>query len=1676
MKKRILYLGMVLSFFATDLVAQPCDIPPATNNCENAPVLCSFDDLDGYCTSMSSDLTFNAPSPLCNNGGAPHNPLWFAFYAGCTELQVTIHLSSCDTVNGTTGVQGAIYGYAGNGLCTGSTDQPAEILDCDGACPNDDFLTLNPMGMTVGNIYYFMIDGCAGSACDLTVSVDNKCGEPYIDNWPEPIEGPTLVCSGATTTYTIEPPTGAIDFWWYLDGVEVNVGSDNFIEIQWPSAGTYELCVDASNQCVNVGENPSLTCITIEVYDVTPEDPDPVAICEDATYSYNGADYPPGVHNVNVPTPQGCDSMIVLTIDPILKVNNDLGPFYVCESGGTVSVGGQIFSAADQGPHEIVLPQFAPPNCDSTLMFEIIPIQVDAYVDDPQELGCGIFEVTLNGENSVYGPIDALVSYQWSASNGGVLGSPSDEPTMIVETAGTYCMRMTVTDPGGTVSCIDSFCVTVIQNVVPDISATIDTITCLNPLATLVGMTMVPNPTFQWYDPSGIFLGATSTVQSGEPGLHTFIVTDDKGCSNLIEIEVPSDIQIPDIQANASDSLDCVVTNVQLIGNSFTPGTTFLWKNSAGDTLSTQKNASTMNPGTYKFFVLAANGCVDSLTVFVDQDILPPLAGASTDTLTCLLPNPILDGSTNIPNPIFSWTGPNGFTANTEDAAAPGPGVYTLTVTKPVNGCTADTTITVFSDIALPDVSAQGDTLDCIITTIALNGNSNTQGATYQWFDPAMAPVGTTPSINVSTPGVYTLTVTGPNGCTQSTTAEAILNANIPNINVTQTDDTITCLVPDIDLTGSSGVNVTYAWTDGNNQPVGSNPVLNVTSAGAYTLLITAANGCTNSQTVGIGEDLAPPVIDNVAGGIIDCATDSIQLSASSSTPGVKYQWFNAGGVPLSPGPAPFTKATGTFTLVVTAYNGCTSSMTATVTSSPDKPQNVVATTTGPITCAVQNVNINVTSSTPGLTYQWSGPGAFNSMTAMNSVSLNGNYSVTVTDPSNGCTEESAISVPIDTIHPVVSPTGDLITCTNPSADISVVSVPNTVNYAWTNPSNGSVGGNTPAINVTTSGTYHVAVTNPVNGCVTTVPVVVTQNTTQPNLGLLSSTTITCANPTATINAGSTTPMVIFNWTGPGINAGNMTFEDPTVTVPGLYTLVVTDPINGCTNTQSIPVSEDKVPPQVSISGGLIDCTMPTRTITATINPTNSVSLEWQLNGSTVPGNTPSIQASQPGVYTLIITNQLNGCVSQDTAEVILDDQTPNVTATGGTLTCLVPDVDVIALSTTPGVTYSWTGPGGFTGTNAIENVSVAGTYTVVVTAPNGCTNTTTATVLEEKDFPVAVASSSNIIDCTNQSTTLSSTGSSTGSDYSYSWTDPSGGFLSSSSSIPNVTVTGTYSLVITNVISGCTTEATVDVEDNQNLPTGLDVELSDPRCFGFKDGSISILGVTGGTPDFLYSLNGGPFTPNPQFSGLGEGSYTITVQDAAGCVYSAPPLDLEEPEQLLVELGEDFILQWGRDTFLYALISPPNALLQSITWTPTGIDTTFNNNEILIKPFNQTLYSVTVVDSAGCRAVDQILVLVEKRRPIFIPTAFHPGGEQNTRFYIQTGDGITEIEKMEVFNRWGERVWSNESFQPNDPAQGWDGMIRGEPANPEVFVYYAKILFDDGVTILYKGDVTLMR
>jgi hypothetical protein len=1633
---------------------------------------------------MSANMTFQGPSPLCAQGGAPHNTSWFAFYAGCPTLQITVTPSNCVAVGGQLGVQAMIYFYGGDGLCPGSQQQPQQVIACQSIpCFTTPWtLTAN---LTVGQIYYFLLDGCAGSYCDIQITT-SPCGPPAIDPFIGNIQGPLVICTGATTTYTSPQPVGAVEYHWYLDGNEIQVGPTNLVDITWTEAGTYQLCVDASNQCVDVSEAPNEICIDIEVYDITPEDPEPRLICEDKTTPYNGQQYPPGVYNINIPTAQGCDSIVTLTVLPDPNVDEDLGLIYLCPND-IVVVGGVQWDYSNQGQQSYTInksyPVYAGDFCDSTINFEIIGLYVDAFIFEPWDLGCDFPEVELIGSNSVAGP-EGTVIYQWEAFQGGVLGPGADGPDMTVNEPGKYCLRVEIIAPDGSTSCWDSMCVIVNQNDIPHVSAQQPAaITCTNPVVTLVGSSNTPNTTGQWLDPNWNILTPIDPpnnfqAQATEPGIYTFVISDEFECTNETIVVVEDLRDFPDVEA-FGDVITCTNNPGTLTGFSGTPGITYTWLDSNGTPLGNPPNNPNFpapGPGTYTLVVTnPANGCSSQEDAIVDIDQVAPIPTASADILTCNTPNPAILGGSNVPGASYRWTFGGNTYSTQRDTVAGLSGSYTLIVTNPANGCTADTTIIVEENTALPNAEAQGDSIDCVKTIATLIGSSGDPGVTYQWFDPANAPAGNTPTINVDVAGTYTLIVTGLNGCTRSVTALVSENVVIPSININATDDVITCLVPEITLTASSNMNVTYNWNTG-----ATSASIAVTTAGTYCVTVTAGNGCTNELCYVIDEDLAVPVITSVTGGTIDCIVDCINLDAQSSTPNVTFQWISPGGVPLPAGPNPCVSTPGPYTLIVTGANGCTATQTALVQSSPDAPQDVATSVSGPLTCVVNQVTINVTSTTPGVTFQWSGPGINpgNATQQSPTVNLPGTYNVTVTNTANGCATPADVSVSIDTVAPILTPNGGLITCTETEDQISVTSSPATgISWAWSDPTGTPFGGSTPQITVTEPGIWNVVVTNNNNGCTASTPVLVDEDRDFPDLSPLTAARITCDNPTSTIVAVSTTPGVEYLWTGPGINPGNQSVSNPEVTLPGNYTVVVTNPLNGCARSESITVIEDTVNPTITMQGFTINCTTPSAPLTATVTPTTGIAITWERNGNPIAGTTPTLNIAEDGVYRITVRNTDNGCVSSAEATIVADFVQPDIQVSGTELTCIDLTGPVNGSSTTPGATFAWTGPGVPPGqeTNPSFLVSVPGSYVLTVTAPNGCTNQATAVVTEDKDLPTAVASSSNIIDCTNETTTLSSAGSSTGPQMAYAWTF-GGTFLGANSTLPGVSQPGVYTLRVTNNENGCFSETTVVVQENQDLPTGIEVDLQNPRCFGFRDGIIVVNNVIGGTPDFLYSLNGGPFTPSPQFTGLGEGSYTITIQDAAGCIYTAPPFQLTQPLQLTVDLGDDFILQWGRDTFLFALISPPNAIIESIVWTPSGVDTTNNSREIQIQPFNQTLYGVVVTDAAGCRAEDKVLVLVEKRRPVYIPNVFAPTGEQNTRFYIQSGEGIEEIEVFEVFNRWGERVFKRESFQPNDPSLGWDGTFNSRILDPQVLVYYAKIRFNDGITLLYKGDVTLLR
>jgi gliding motility-associated-like protein len=104
--------------------------------------------------------------------------------------------------------------------------------------------------------------------------------------------------------------------------------------------------------------------------------------------------------------------------------------------------------------------------------------------------------------------------------------------------------------------------------------------------------------------------------------------------------------------------------------------------------------------------------------------------------------------------------------------------------------------------------------------------------------------------------------------------------------------------------------------------------------------------------------------------------------------------------------------------------------------------------------------------------------------------------------------------------------------------------------------------------------------------------------------------------------------------------------------------------------------------------------------------------------------------------------------------------------------------------------------------------------------------------------------------------------------------------------------------------------------------------------------------------------------------------------------------------------------------------------------------------------------------------------IFVEFPRNVFIPNLFDPSNTNaaNNTFTIWGDEDVVKVNYLRIYDRWGNMVFGNEDFLPNDPAEGWDGGFRNQDMNNAVFVYYAEILFKDGLTLMYVGDVTLKR
>lgn len=357
------------------------------------------------------------------------------------------------------------------------------------------------------------------------------------------------------------------------------------------------------------------------------------------------------------------------------------------------------------------------------------------------------------------------------------------------------------------------------------------------------------------------------------------------------------------------------------------------------------------------------------------------------------------------------------------------------------------------------------------------------------------------------------------------------------------------------------------------------------------------------------------------------------------------------------------------------------------------------------------------------------------------------------------------------------------------------------------------------------------------------------------------------------------------------------------------------------------------------------------------------------------------------------------------------------------------------------------------------------------------CASSLNVEILPDSYRPAITMEKPQALNCTDQPAELevSVTPPAT---YQYAWTVDSAGHIASGANKMRVKVdsVGLYTLTVTNSINGCSSTDSVEVT-TPRIPTGAALFIKHITCYGLKDGVVRVDSVQNGQGPFVYSLDGKAFNLDPTLRYLTPGNHTLTIQGVNGCELDTT-FALQEPAELLVVLDPDTSIHLGQSIEVWrsAMVNYPDRAKQ-ITVTPPELDSMLCDN-CLYTPANSFRYRVSVQDSNGCRATDDRLVVVSKERYVYVPNIFYPDNQAdgNDVFTIFGGEDVDRILYLRVYNRWGKAVFENRDFLPNDPVSGWDGKIAGEKAVPAVFLYDAEILFKDGQTAKYRGDVTLVR
>ena len=1037
---------------------------------------------------------------------------------------------------------------------------------------------------------------------------------------------------------------------------------------------------------------------------------------------------------------------------------------------------------------------------------------------------------------------------------------------------------------------------------------------------------------YSWTGPNGFTDSNASftipEIELADSGVYNVQITFD-GLDCLIDtfetvIVHPSpEINITAIQNGLCFGSDDGYISTDVIGEE---PIIYSWSNS-----SAVDSIGGLEPGEYILNVEDAFTCLNSDTFNITEpDLLISSATILTDfngfNVSCFADSNgsaevIYSGGTSPYEVLWS----NGDTTDVADSLEVG--TYNVLITD-TNACEVNASVTLVQPTLL-ELSTDSSAVSCFggddgFIDLTVIGGVPTY--TFAWSNTE-----TEEDLDSLISGAYSVVVTDLNGCSDSI-ASFITQPDAP-LSITETHINVDCFG---NATGSIDVSVqggtapySYLWST----TATTEDLSNIT-VGTYTLTVTDSLNCTEVIVVEVTEPIAPLDV-TLAVTNVSCFGDStgaIDASVIGGTAPYTYLWNTSDTTEDLSG-----LAIGTYTITVTDTNACTFEISETVTQPSDSLfAELQVTDVDCFGAATGSIQSTVSGGTAPYSYLWNTADT----TANIEDVIIGNYDVLITD-TLGCTLVLLDSI-FEPEEIMLTHTQVDVLCfgaSTGSIDLTVDGGIAPFTYTWSN------GDLTEDLTGIPAGNYDVLVTDS-NGCSSTR----VMSISEPLSALFLSETHTDAlciggdqgTIDLTVSGGTLDYSYLWN--------NNEVTDDIINLLPGIYVGQVTDG-NGCIDSISIEILDPSNTMELSIVETDVSCF-----------EGSDGALDLTVTGGAAPYNfdwsnaavSEDLSGLETGNYFVIVTDDntcesfISGFVDQPNAVLSASDIVTSVV-------CNSDSTGAIDITTSGGtLPYSFDWDNG----SVEEDLDSlpAGTYTLVITDDNLCTDTNTYIVNE----PLALVLGSDLTDATcfgDNDGVIDLTPAGGVAPYVYQWSNDS-----TAQDLDSL-IAGDYTLVLTDD-NLCTAEVTLTINEPA-APISVTADSSNISCFGGNDGFIDIT-VAGGNGSYSYVWSNASLSED--LTDLFIGTYTVDIQDFKGCTTSLT-MTLTQPDAPL-SLGVEMtpVICFSENNGTATVTATGGTAPYSYLWSNA-------EDSLFIDSLVAGDYSVVVTDSLLC--TDSITITV---------------------------------------------------------------------------------------------------